>query len=157
GDVLNWLEAGGTGGELTLLAEATPDWKQEQPHPDDHDDEPRAKTTQTKLKPTQILLGIAPNTKIFQTPDHVGDADPNIGGHREAWPVRSRTFRRWLAQEFYKSTGSAPNSEARASALNIVEAQATFSAPERKVSVRIASHAEKLYVDLADEGWRAVE
>jgi hypothetical protein len=154
GDVLDWLAADGTVDELTRLTEATPDWKQE-PRPDDGD-EPSAKKSQSKNQ-AQILLGIAATADLFHTPDGTGYADLNVGGHRETWPVRSRTFRRWLAQQVYKTTGGAPSSEARQNAHNIIEAQAIFSASERKVSVRVASHEGKLYVDLADEAWRAVE
>jgi len=43
------------------------------------------------------------------------------------------------------------------SALDLLEARAQFDAPERAVSMRIAEHAGCIYLDLADEHWRAVE
>ena len=42
------------------------------------------------------------------------------------------------------------------SALDLLEARAQFDAPERAVNIRVAEHAGRLYLDLADEHWRAV-
>src|SRR6516162_7669183 len=40
---------------------------------------------------------------------------------------------------------------------DLLEARALFDAPERTVHVRTAEHAGRIYLDLADERWRAVE
>jgi hypothetical protein len=39
----------------------------------------------------------------------------------------------------------------------VLEAQAQFDAPQRKVSVRLAEHDGLIYLDLADEFWRCIE
>ena len=39
----------------------------------------------------------------------------------------------------------------------MLEAQAQFDGPERKVSVRVAEQDGSIYLDLADEFWRAIE
>ena len=71
--------------------------------------------------------------------------------------IRSKTFRQWLSRCFYQKTGGAPSSEARTQALNIIEAMAQHDGEERVVSVRVAGHGDKVYLDLADTEWRAVE
>ena len=43
------------------------------------------------------------------------------------------------------------------SALNVTEAKAHFDGPERPVFIRIGSNEGKLYLDLGDETWRALE
>src|SRR5206468_11818982 len=86
-----------------------------------------------------------------------GFADLNVNGHRETWPIRAKGFRRWLARRFFEETQGAPSSEALQSALNVIEAKAHFDAPERLVHVRVAGLDGKLYLDLCDETWRAVE
>jgi hypothetical protein len=43
------------------------------------------------------------------------------------------------------------------SALNVMEAKAQFDAPEREVFVRVGGANGRLYLDLADQTWRAVE
>jgi hypothetical protein len=70
--------------------------------------------------PTQIdiLLELASSADPFHSPDTTGFADPDINGHRETWPVRSKGFRRWLARRFHETTQGAPSSEALQSTLN---------------------------------------
>lgn len=109
--------------------------------------------------PTQadILIDLAQTIALFHTPDRSGFADLDINGHRETWPIRAKGFRRWLARRFFEQTGGAPSSEALQSALNVIEAKAHFDAPERQVHIRVGGLDGRLYLDLGDETWRAVE
>jgi len=104
-----------------------------------------------------ILIDLALTAELFHSPEGIGFADLDITGHRETWPIHSKTFRRWLAQRFFEATKGAPSSEALRSALNVIEAKAIFDAPERVVNVRVAELDGKLYLDLCDEAWRAIE
>ena len=109
--------------------------------------------------PTQadILIELAQTAELFHTPDGTGFADLDINGHRETWPIRSKGFRRWLAHGYFLKTEGAPSSEALQSALNVIEARAHFDAPERIVHIRVGGLDGRLYLDLVDETWRAVE
>jgi hypothetical protein len=109
--------------------------------------------------PTQadILIDLAQTVELFHTPDSAGFADLDINGHRETWPIRAEGFRRWLTRRFFEETGGAPSSEALQSALNVIEAKAHFDAPERQVHIRVGGLDGRLYLDLGDETWRAVE
>jgi hypothetical protein len=71
--------------------------------------------------------------------------------------MRSKGFRRWLTRLFFEATQGAPSSEALQSALNVIEAKAHFDAPERSVHIRVGGHEGRLYLDLCDANWRAVE
>jgi hypothetical protein len=104
-----------------------------------------------------ILIDLAQTAELFHAPDGTGFADLDINGHRETWPIRSKGFRRWLARGFFEATDGAPSSEALQSALNVIEAEAHFDAPERVVHVRVAGLDGRFYLDLADQAWRAVE
>ena len=107
--------------------------------------------------PTQadMLIDLAQTAELFHAPDGTGFADLDINGHRETWPIRAKGFRRWLAR--FEATQGAPSSEALQSALNVIEAKANFDAPERVVHVRVGGLDERLYLDLGDATWRAVE
>jgi hypothetical protein len=109
--------------------------------------------------PTQadILIELAQAAELFHTPDSTGYADLDVNGHRETWPIRSKGFRRWLARRFFEATQGAPSSEAVQSALNVIEAKAHFDAPERIVHIRVGGLDGRLYLDLGDDTWRAVE
>jgi len=71
--------------------------------------------------------------------------------------VRSKRLRDWLRRRYYQATGAAPCLPELRSALDLLEARAQFDAPERAVHVRLAEHAGRIYLDLADARWRAVE
>ena len=109
--------------------------------------------------PTQadILIDLAEAADLFHSAGGTAFADLDINGHRETWPVRTKGFKRWLARQFFEATGGAPSSEALQSALNVIEAKAHFDAPEIPVFIRVGGVDDKLYLDLGDEAWRAVE
>src|SRR6476646_8601791 len=94
--------------------------------------------------------------ELFHTSSGVAFADFITEGHRETWPIRSKRFRTWLRRCYYHATGSAPSAAAIRSALDLLEARAQFDGPERAVNTRVAADAGRLYLDLADEHWRAV-
>jgi hypothetical protein len=109
--------------------------------------------------PTQaeLLLELAAEAELFHTADRTAYADIRVDDHRETWRLRSKSFRRWLTRSYYEKYGGAPNSDALQSALGVIEARADFGAQERVVFVRTGSHDGKLYLDLCDEAWHAVE
>ena len=110
-------------------------------------------------RPTQadILVELARAAALFHTSDGTGFVDVDINGHRETWPIRHKEFRRWLTRAFFTTTGGAVNSEALQSVLRVVEARAHFDSEERDINVRVAGLGDRLYLDLADASWRAVE
>lgn len=112
---------------------------------------------QERQTQADLLLAIAAEAKLFHTSDKTAFADIRIGGHRETWPVKSKGFHRWLRRAFYERHGGAPNSEATQAALGVIEAKAHYDGPELPIFLRIAEHDGKLYLDLGDESWRAVE
>lgn len=110
-------------------------------------------------EPTQadILVDLAAGAALFRSADGTAFADLTVDDHRETWPVRTKGFKRWLARQYFEQTGGAPSSEALQAALNVIESRAFFDAPELPVFVRVGGLDDKLYLDLGDEAWRAVE
>ena len=108
-------------------------------------------------KQADVLVDIAEAAKLFRTADQVAFADIDIGGHRETWPIRSTGFSLWLRHRFFEKTKSAPNSEAVQAALGTIEAKARYEATERQVFLRVAGAGDRIYIDLADPDWRAIE
>jgi hypothetical protein len=95
--------------------------------------------------------------ELFHTAAGAAFADLAVNGRRETWPIRSNRFRHWLRRCHYETTGTALDAAAIRSALDFLEVRALFDAPERSVHVRVAEHAGRIYLDLADECWRVVE
>ena len=100
---------------------------------------------------------LAEAAELFQTPDEVACADVEVSGHRETWPVKSRGFRRWLRRRYFEEQESAPTSEAVATAIGVIEAKAMHDTPVRDVFVRVGELDGKIYLDLCNAEWRAVE
>ncbi len=118
------------------------------------------KSSTDKKRPTQaeILVNLADQATLFHTPDgETGYAICEVDGHAETWPLRSKGFKRWLLQQFYKKEGKPPGAQAVADALGTLEARAHYDGSEFPVYVRLAEHHGNIYLDLADEQWRAVE
>ena len=112
-------------------------------------------------RPTQVstLIEIATvdGVELFHTADGTPYADITTTGIRETWSLRSRGFRRWLQRSFYEKTGCAPSSDALTAAMGIIEAKAHYDGIEREVHLRVANCRDRVYLDLCDPAWRAIE
>ena len=102
-----------------------------------------------------MLSDIAQCKELFHTTTGIALADIVIADHRETWPIRSKRFRAFLKRSDYHATGEAASAAEIRSALDLLEARAQFDGPQRAVHVRIAEQAGHIYLDLADEFWRA--
>jgi hypothetical protein len=108
-------------------------------------------------KQADVLIALTEDAQLFHTADGVAFADIEVNEHRETWSIRANGFTRWLRRRFFEKLKSAPNSEAMQSALGVIEAKAHFDAPERKVYLRVGEFENKIYLDLCDTDWRAIE
>jgi hypothetical protein len=96
-------------------------------------------------------------SELFHTAAGTAFADLLVDGRRQTWPIRSKRFRGWLRRRYYQATGGALGGQAISSELDLLEAWAQFAAPERPVHVRLAEYDGRIYLDLGDEHWRAIE
>jgi hypothetical protein len=91
---------------------------------------------------------------------HFGDLD--INGHRETWPIRAKGFRRWLTRCFFEDTEGAPSSGGHrkrfAKPRDVgAERDRGQSAFRCTGTLRVGGLDGRLYPDIGDETWRAVE
>ena len=149
-----------------ILDEAVAPFEQEASLPDAEEGGPGEAPTEEK-KPTEKkkredsqasrLVSLASDIELTHTP--AGDAFARFqhAGHHENHLIKSKTFRRLLAQRYYKTFQSVPGAQAMQDALGLLEAKAVFEGLEIEVHVRVAAHGGKIYIDLANAGWQAVE
>jgi len=117
-----------------------------------------AEKEEKKETKAQVLLALAREAEYFQTPGMDVYATFSVNGHRETWPVRSRPFRRWLTGRFCATQGKPPGGQTVADVIEALEAEAQFGGgPEVSVYTRVAEKNGRIYLDLADEIWSAVE
>lgn len=108
------------------------------------------------------LVVLAEPAELFRTPEGDVFGDLAVDGHRETWALRSRGFRRWLTRRFFETHRSVPSIAALREAVGVIEVKALAGSPEsrvpeRAVQARVAGLDGKLYLDLGDAAWRAVE
>jgi hypothetical protein len=138
----------GAGTLFHLARQASPGWR---------DEVGDQKHDKTRFTQSDLLIGLAEDAGLFHTDVGAAFANIEVDGHLETWPVKSGGFRQWLLHRYYTKTNGAPNGEAMTSAIAVLEARARFDAPTCQVHVRTAGHEERIYLDLCDEAWRAVE
>ena len=104
-----------------------------------------------------VRLCLRAGIELFHDPDQHGWASVRVGQHWENYPLRSRAFHLFMLRTHYLDTGDSPGGQALRAALEIFEARALFDGSEQTIHLRIAEYAGKLYLDLCDAEWRAVE
>lgn len=126
---------------------------------EDEPDGNSADAGQGEEQPSQavLLVNCASVSELSHTPDGNAYATVPNAGHWETWDLRSRSFRRWLVQLFYRQTGKIPREQIVKDALATLEGKALFDGPERTVHIRLAYHEGAIYLDLANDAWQAVE
>ena len=111
-----------------------------------------------RRKPARdLLLAVAESCDVWHDASRTGFVTFPIKGHREHWPILSRAFRLWLSGEYFRATSAAIGGSALDDGLRILEARAINEGPLHTPFVRIGKLGERLYLDLADDAWRAVE
>ncbi|MCB1806321.1 MAG: hypothetical protein KDJ99_14580, partial [Candidatus Competibacteraceae bacterium] len=110
-------------------------------------------------RPSQatILVDLAKDAPLFHDAEGTGYATIPINGHSEHHKIRSRPFKDWLTRLFYTVEGKVPGNQGLQDAINLIDGRSRFDGPEQQVFLRVAENDTKLYLDLCDKQWRAVE
>lgn len=106
---------------------------------------------------SQILMECATANSEFWHRSDVAHVTMNRDGTMQHYRVRSTEYRQLLNVMFYDATSNAINSQALQDCLNIIEGKARFEGAEYEVFIRVAQHNGKIYVDIGDDTWKAVE
>jgi len=94
--------------------------------------------------------------ELWHSPDRDPYATVPVNGHFENWPVRSKGFRLWLAEQYFRHTARGASSQATEDAMRTIEAMAITNGAEHTPCLRIGAHGDDIYLDLCDAPWRAV-
>lgn len=106
----------------------------------------------------QILLSLAEEAEIFQTPEHEVWATFPVQGHKETGLVKQSAFKSWLRRRYHDLTcGKVPGNQALQDALSMLEAKARENAPVKQVFLRVAAHEGNVYLDMCNEPWQVIE
>jgi putative DNA primase/helicase len=109
--------------------------------------------------PTQknAVISLTDVAELWHDENRIAYVTIPVKTRHEHWPARSRNFKLWLAGRHYHTTGMALGGQALEDGLRIVEARAVNDGPQHQTFLRTGRVGSKIYLDLCDEGWRAVE
>lgn len=71
--------------------------------------------------------------------------------------IGGKPLREWMAYQLYAASGLVANRNALADAASALTGKALYEGPQHRAWLRVAHHDGKLYIDLGDPTWRAVE
>lgn len=83
-------------------------------------------------------------------------SDLEVDGHRESLTVHGVAFKRWLVTRYRRSTGKSASTSNLEEVLREIDA-AAHEGPRRPVFNRVGSCEEKVYIDLGNRDWNAIE
>lgn len=112
--------------------------------------------TRKESQATQLVALASQRGMFFHSSDQEPFAEIQCGDHREVWPIKSKTFRHWLAGVFYQAKNSAVGGQGMQDALAVMSSMALFDGPEKEVSLRVAGSNEGIYYDIGNADWQAV-
>jgi len=103
------------------------------------------------------VLEIVSDAELFHTELDEPWATVIVGDHREHWSINSSRFRKVVERQYYQAHGSVPSDKAWEYALSLLGGRALYDGPKRAVAIRVAGHDGRIYIDLVDPSWHAVE
>jgi putative DNA primase/helicase len=104
-----------------------------------------------------LLIACCEFAELWHDANRTAYASFPVKNHREHWPIRSRDFRMWLSGRFFEQTGAAIGGQALEDGLRILEARAVNEGPQHECFTRTGHADGRMYIDLGDPSWRAVE
>jgi hypothetical protein len=104
-----------------------------------------------------LLIGLTEFCDLWHDPGGDTFITVPVAHHREHWPIRSAPAKRWLAYRFYEETGGTIGGQALEDGLRVLEARAANEGPQFVPFRRVGAAGGKIYLDLCDAEWRAVE
>jgi len=110
----------------------------------------------TKTQADKIVELIGEDVELFHSPEQDAYVTFRAGNRFETHRVASKTFKRWIYQQYYLKNEKTIGSQALADALSIIEAKASFEGPCCQIHVRIGEKDGVFYIDVGDEQWRVV-
>ena len=115
-----------------------------------------ASSSAGKPKQADILYTLSSaEVSLFTAPDGEAYAQVPIDTHLECHKLRTKGFRSYLSSVFYADQNTLPGAQAVEDAIRLLEWDARKD--QRELFTRIGHHNGKVYIDLGNATWDAVE
>ena len=110
-----------------------------------------------KKSAATLLVEIGQECELWHTPSREPYATIKVDGHLENWRLTDKAFKRHLAHQYYLRVAKAPGGQAINDALQVLGGNAIFQGKEYPVYQRIGDLGGRVYLDLCDDVWQAIE
>lgn len=80
-----------------------------------------------------------------------------VNSHKEHYKVNSKAVKVWMGRLGKDLMGKTVSISAIKDAINVLEGQAIYDGKEYQLHIRKAEYEGKIYVDMGDPNWRAIE
>ncbi len=117
-------------------------------------------TTKHQERPnlqTTLVALAEKHATVFSDPDGTAYAQCDCIDHAEIHAIRSQAFKGWLAKLHYVDEGRTATGQAMQDALATLEGLGRYSGTTEEVHRRVAKRDDKIFIDLCDGQWQAVE
>lgn len=104
----------------------------------------------------KIVRFVQKRVQLFRDQNQKPFVGIELDGARQTWPASSEGFRDWIAREWWERERSVAPSAAINGALQVLRGEAA-AGKQIEVHTRVARLGDRIYLDLADDRWRAVE
>ena len=94
---------------------------------------------------------------LFRSREGVVFADIYNGPVRQTWPIQSKQFAQWLSAAYFEVERKTATRAELNSAIDVIDAGGLRDLPVHDVFVRVGQLGDRLYLDLADDEWSAIE
>jgi len=102
-------------------------------------------------------LELAGAVELFHALSGEPFATISVVGHHETHPVRSAALASWLRRLYWNTYREPIPAAPLKDAVDTLAARAEFGGESHPVAIRIAEHEGRLYVDLANDAWEAID
>src|SRR5262249_13661081 len=102
------------------------------------------------------LFKIGSSVELWTTSDGLAFATIEVDGHLENLRLKSKRFRQWLTARMIEVTQRVPARGAIDEAVDAFEARA-LQGKTYEPAIRVASHGDRIFIDLCDQDWRVIE
>lgn len=80
-----------------------------------------------------------------------------VDRHQETHSLKSKRFQRLIERRFYETYGRVANPNSVSNAISTLEGKALFASEERTPALRVAGDDTKIWIDLCNNRWSAIE
>jgi putative DNA primase/helicase len=95
--------------------------------------------------------------ELWRDPGGATYATVPVNGHAENWSLRSHGLERWLSGLYYRKTGVALSGQALEDIRRTLDIKAYEDGAQYEPFVRVGGYNGRIYLDLCNDTWRAVE